>query len=88
MSDRLALGAVAAARESGLGVPEDLSVAGFDDSAGGALADLPLTTVRQPHADKGRTAVEMLTAPVALGERVLATELIVRGSTGPAPPRA
>lgn len=88
MSDRLALGAVAASRESGLSVPEDLSVAGFDDSAGGALADLPLTTVRQLHAEKGRTAVEMLTAPVALGERVLATELIVRASTGRAPPRA
>jgi DNA-binding LacI/PurR family transcriptional regulator len=88
MSDRLALGAMAAAREAGLAAPGDLSVAGFDDSIGGALAEPPLTTVRQPHAEKGRAAVEMLTAPGALGERLLATELIVRASTGPAPPRA
>jgi len=85
MSDRLALGAAAAARESGLAVPEDLSIAGFDDSVDGALADLSLTTVRQPHMEKGRAAVEMLTAPGALGERLLATELVVRASTGPAP---
>ena len=83
MSDRLALGAVAAAREAGLAVPEDLSIVGFDDSAGGALADLPLTTIRQPHAKKGRIAVEMLTAPSAPVERLLATELIVRASTAP-----
>jgi len=68
--------------------PGNLSVVGFDDSAGGALADLPLTTVRQQHAEKGRTAVEMQATPVALGERDLATELIVRASTGRASLRA
>jgi DNA-binding LacI/PurR family transcriptional regulator len=82
MSDRLALGAVAAAREAGLAVPGDLSVTGFDDVAGSTLADLPLTTVRQPHAEKGRTAVRMLTAPAQARARVLATELVVRASSG------
>ena len=85
MSDRLALGAVAAAREAGLAVPDDLSVTGFDDVAGGTLTELPLTTIRQPHAEKGRTAVRMLTAPVLAAARVLATELVVRASSGRRP---
>jgi DNA-binding LacI/PurR family transcriptional regulator len=51
------------------------------------MAELPLTTVRQPHAEKGRTAVQMLTAPYEPGERVFDTELIVRASTGAWPPR-
>jgi DNA-binding LacI/PurR family transcriptional regulator len=82
MSDRLALGAAAAAREAGLAVPDDLSVTGFDDVAGSTLTELPLTTIRQPHAEKGRTAVRMLTAPVLANARVLATELVVRASSG------
>ena len=82
MSDRLALGAAAAAREAGLAVPGDLSVTGFDDVAGSTLADLPLTTIRQPHAEKGRTAVRMLTALAQARARVLATELVVRASSG------
>ena len=39
MSDRLALGAAAAAREAGLAVPDDLSVTGFDDVAGSTLTE-------------------------------------------------
>jgi DNA-binding LacI/PurR family transcriptional regulator len=85
MSDRLALGAAAAAREAGLAVPGDLSVAGFDDIAGSTLPELPLTTIRQPHAEKGRTAVRMLTAPVLANARILATELVVRASSGRRP---
>jgi len=82
MSDRLALGAAAAAREAGIAVPDDLSVTGFDDVADSTLTELPLTTIRQPHAEKGRTAVRMLTAPVLADARVLATELVVRASSG------
>ncbi len=86
MSDRLALGAVAAARAAGLAVPDDVSVVGFDDvPVDGAGDALPLTTVRQPHAGKGRAAVERLGAGVTGGARVLATELVVRASSGPAP---
>ena len=54
MSDRLALGAAAAAREAGIAVPGDLSVTGFDDVADSTLTELALTTIRQPHAEKGR----------------------------------
>jgi DNA-binding LacI/PurR family transcriptional regulator len=85
MSDRLALGAAAAAREAGIAVPDDLSVTGFDDVADSTLTELPLTTIRQPHAEKGRTAVRMLTAPVLADARVLATELVVRASSGRRP---
>jgi DNA-binding LacI/PurR family transcriptional regulator len=42
MSDRLALGAVAAAREAGLAEPKDPSVTGFDDVADSTLTELPL----------------------------------------------
>jgi len=85
-SDPLALGARMAARERGLAVPEDLSVVGFDDSAGEAEG---LTTVRQPLREKGRLATERLLAVLA-GSRpepapLLPTELVVRGTT--APPR-
>lgn len=81
MSDRLALGAVAAARAAGLTVPGDLSVVGFDDVAGAGLEGPFLTTVRQPHAEKGRLALQMLAAPGGAQERVLPAELVVRLSS-------
>lgn len=57
-SDILAIGALREARERGLRVPEDLSLAGFD---GIPEADrLGLTTVRQPFRDKGREAGRLL----------------------------
>ena len=48
ISDVLALGAVQAARELGLRVPEDLSVVGFDDVEYAVMGHPRLTTVRQP----------------------------------------
>lgn len=90
-SDPMALGAIRAARDRGLRVPEDVSVVGYDDSPFMAFADPPLTTVRQPVAALSRIAVTMLLAELR-GERVtraelsVEPELVVRGSTGP-PPR-
>jgi DNA-binding LacI/PurR family transcriptional regulator len=86
MGDRLALGALAHARSLGICVPRDLSVAGFDDIPEAATADPPLTSVAQPHAEKGAMAVRLLLGtepkqPV----RPLQTSLIVRGSTAAAP---
>lgn len=83
MSDRLALGAVAAARAAGLTVPGGLSVVGFDDVAGDGLEGSFLTTVRQPHAEKGRLALQMLAAPGGTQQRVLPAELVVRVSSAP-----
>jgi DNA-binding LacI/PurR family transcriptional regulator len=88
MSDTLALTALRVAAEYGLRVPEDLSIVGFDDAPMAGQVTPPLTTVRQPHADKGRRAGEMLLALVS-GEGsiqpslILPAELIVRASTGP-----
>ncbi|MGI8881930.1 MAG: LacI family DNA-binding transcriptional regulator [Jatrophihabitans sp.] len=84
MSDALALGALQAARERGLSVPADLSVTGFDDVPTAAAANL--TTVHQPTREKGSRAVALLDEPATDGARVviLPTELVVRGSSGPA----
>lgn len=87
LSDRLAEGAVRAARQRGLDVPRDLSVVGFDDAE--TAQPLGLTTIRQPHRGKGELAARSLLALMA-GRRVepvtmLETELVVRHSTGPRP---
>ncbi|HEU5267929.1 MAG TPA: substrate-binding domain-containing protein [Jatrophihabitans sp.] len=89
-NDETALGVVEAARLRGLRVPEDLSVIGFDDTDAARLASPPLTAIAQPLRKMG--AVALRTAlRLAGGERVdshhveLATELVVRDSTAPAP---
>ncbi|CCH28638.1 LacI family DNA-binding transcriptional regulator [Actinosynnema sp. NPDC047251] len=58
-SDELALGALQAVRDLGLRVPADVSVMGFDDVPEAEHAEPPLTTVRQPLAEKGRRAGEL-----------------------------
>ncbi len=93
-SDVLAFAVIRAARDLGLRVPQDVSVAGFDDSPFAASSDPPLTTVRQDVAAKGRAAVAALIASLQARKDgtapptehvVLPAELIVRKSTGPAP---
>ena len=79
-----------AAAERGLRVPEDLSVTGFDDIDLAQATSPTLTTIRQPLAEMGRMAVSLLIRLLD-GHQVdalhieLATDLIMRGSTGPAP---
>jgi DNA-binding LacI/PurR family transcriptional regulator len=81
LSDVMAFGAMRAAAERGIRVPQDLSIVGYDDVAEAASA--ALTTVFQNHAAKGEEAVRLLTEG---GEDVvLPTELVVRASSGPAP---
>ncbi len=89
-SDPMALGAIRAARQRGLRVPEDVSVIGFDDSPLIPFTDPPLTTVRQPVRAMATAAVGALLEavggnPVAHTEFVFQPELVVRGSTAPAP---
>jgi len=86
-SDQLAFGVLEAVRNMGLSVPEDLSVAGFDDVPEAARSDPPLTTVHQPHVEKGLAAGRMLLARLR-GEEISSptlfpTRLIVRDSTAP-----
>ncbi|MFD3516509.1 LacI family DNA-binding transcriptional regulator [Streptomyces sp. NPDC058657] len=86
--DILAAGACKALRRLGLAVPEDASVTGFDDLALATAVDPELTTVRLPAEQVGRRGMEALLA--VLDGRTpesgdLAVELVVRGSTAPAP---
>ena len=66
-----------------------MSVVGFDGIDWVAHLPTPLTTVRQPKQDLGRTAARTLLARIGgeeiPRETVLRPELLVRGSTGPAP---
>jgi len=89
-SDVLALGAIRAVRRAGLRVPGDVSVVGYDDSWLLNCTDPPLTTVRQPIESMGKAAVALLVNQMesvsAHPETLLfEPELVVRGSTGPAP---
>ena len=76
-----------AATELGLSVPGDLSVVGYDDLPIAQWIGAGLTTVRQPLREMASTAAQIVFA-LARGERPaneridLATELIVRHSTG------
>ena len=85
LSDQLALGAIEAAKERELAVPEDVSVVGFDDVAPAETSTPPLTTVHQDHAEKGLLAGRILTAQLCAEDgqnpELLPTRLVVRGST-------
>lgn len=86
--DVLAGGVYLAARERGLRIPADLSLVGFDDLPFARVFEPPLTTIRLDPEMLGATAFETLVELMAGGEpsgHVLPVELIVRGSTGPAP---
>lgn len=91
MSDQMALGVLEAARARDLRVPDDLSVVGFDDMPSAAQARPALTTVHQPHIDKGKHAGRLLLAQLQNGQGLevvrLPTRLVVRQSTA-APPQA
>jgi LacI family transcriptional regulator len=87
-SDQQAFGVYEAARQHGLRIPEDLSVVGFDDLPVARWASPPLTTVRQPLAEMGSAAAQMLGEliegqPLRSNRVELSTELIVRESTAP-----
>jgi DNA-binding LacI/PurR family transcriptional regulator len=84
LSDQLALGALAAARELRVPVPQALSIVGYDDIPEAARTTPSLTTVHQPHTEKGRAAVRLLFDQLAgrkSSSRVLPTRLVVRGSS-------
>jgi LacI family repressor for deo operon, udp, cdd, tsx, nupC, and nupG len=83
-SDMMALGAIRAARQRGLEVPDDISVVGFDDSPLIAFTDPPLTTAMGQAAV--RTLLEEIGGtPAPHSEFVFMPELVVRGSTASAP---
>ncbi|WP_245690349.1 LacI family DNA-binding transcriptional regulator [Actinomyces ruminicola] len=59
-NDLMALGMLAALRDQGVRVPEDIAVVGFDDTPGTAFFSPPLTTVRQPFDELGVLCMEVL----------------------------
>ena len=59
-SDLMALGAMTALREAGRRIPQDVAVAGFDDSVAAGLADPPLTTMRHPCTEIALEALRIL----------------------------
>jgi DNA-binding LacI/PurR family transcriptional regulator len=84
-SDLMAVGALDALRRAGRRVPQDVAVAGFDDSPVAATATPPLTTMRQPFKRISAEMVRLLLARIE-GEPpasvILPTELVERSSTG------
>jgi DNA-binding LacI/PurR family transcriptional regulator len=86
-SDLIAAGALAAVREAGLRVPEDVAVTGFDDDRLAPMMNPPLTTVRMPIRDMGTLAADLLIElingrkPEPPGH-ILATTVVVRASSG------
>jgi len=87
-NDISALGVIAALREVGLRVPDDVSVIGFDDIPLASQIHPALTTIRQPMQQMGRSAVNTLLALIVGLEAptsliTLPTELVIRDSTMP-----
>jgi len=78
------MGLMRAFWESGLRVPDDVSIVGFDDMAASAFLTPPLTSVRQDFSALGEACVEVLLALInhdAMPAPVLVPRLIVRAST-------
>lgn len=88
VSDILALSVIAAAKDRGLRVPEDLSVMGFDDVDYTTMLHPHLTTVSQPCYEMGRRSMELLLAykeafPAAPQAEPMPHKLVLRESTAP-----
>ncbi|MFJ6215346.1 LacI family DNA-binding transcriptional regulator [Streptomyces sp. NPDC092296] len=84
-SDVMAAGALQVLRENGRRVPGDVAMVGFDDSIVARHTDPPMTSVRQPIEEMGRTMARLLLEEISEQGRarrqvVLATELVVRAS--------
>jgi len=91
-TDALAVGVLAEAHRSGIEVPRDMSIVGFDNVEIAAEVDPPLTTINVPAAEISRLAADYLISaiegnPIPMTTKLAAT-LIIRDSTGHARPAA
>ncbi len=89
-NDVLAVGALRAARELGISVPNDVSITGFDDIEIATLVDPPLTTIHVPHGAMGHRAAQMLVQMVTekrlnMPSVELSTTIVLRATLGPSP---
>lgn len=89
-NELLAIGAMQAARERKIAIPEQLSIIAFDNTILATVTDPPLTTVAQPIKEMGEQVVKLITRDLtdlivtrAAQRVVLLPELIIRGSTSP-----
>jgi DNA-binding LacI/PurR family transcriptional regulator len=84
MGDLIAVGALEAALQAGVAIPDDLSIIGFDDIPEARWVSPALTTVRQPAREKGRVATQLLIELLAGATEPchvkLETELVERQS--------
>jgi LacI family transcriptional regulator len=94
-NDLLALGVLQEMTRQGLDVPGDIAIVGYDDIDFAEAAAVPLTSVRQPRAQLGRAATELLIEEISAADThrhrqvVFEPELVVRASTdGARRPRA
>ena len=87
-SDLMAAGALKAAQESGLSVPKDISIVGYDDIPLSSLLTPPLTTIKQDKDELGSIAAKLLFEEIGGTDHkhkqyLLQPSLILRGSTAP-----
>lgn len=87
VSDALAVGALAALRDAGIGVPDDIAVAGFGDQPLARYTVPPLSSVRVPAYEQGRLAIDRMLMAIARGGRaatrdVLDCTVVLRASCG------
>jgi len=94
-NDMSAIGCLLALGESGVRVPDDIAVAGFDDIPIARFVTPALSTVRVQIAELGRNALELLAGRIEAPEKppssvqIPRCEIVVRASCGtPAAPRA
>ena len=86
-NDMIAMGVLQAMTVAGIRVPQDVAIIGYDDIAYAAGAAVPLSSVRQPRDELGRSAVRMLLQEIADQDAhqhraiVFAPELVVRASS-------
>lgn len=90
VNDMVAIGLVSGLLERGVRIPDDVSVAGFDDIPEAQWISVPLTTVRQKQYEIGCLCASRIlnrisskTSPV--GEITIKPELVIRASSGPVP---
>lgn len=89
INDRAALGAMKAAKEKGLRIPEDFAIAGFSNWEFTAMTDPAITTVDQPGFKMGQEAARLLIREIEAAEdeiiepetKILKTDLIIRESS-------
>ena len=88
-NDEMAMGCLHAVKAAGLGVPDDISVVGFDDNRYAPVMDPPLTTVHQPAYRIGQRVMKRLLDEIEYGRsrdaktEIVPHELVIRESAGP-----